>query len=491
MRGSWGHRNVWFSARLPVCLLIAAIAALAFPVNNVFIGAAATGSAVALSAIYLFIYRTKEFRISWILADGLLLGYSLGSFNTAVRLDLTGSTAAIRFARSQEQLSTALAVSLLVSALLFFVGTVAEKPIRIDLRGIVLRDMRFVWLGLAVVLAAFATGRIGYMGAVADDQHHVSMLGEIAGLWGPALPAVTVFLLPKCLKSSSRIVAWLLLAASVLCLLPQGRRILLYAVLLAFVAVGITAPRRLSFVKHIPLIAGALAILYAGNIFFYAMRVSSWQAGSAKLSVTELSSRAAGMIRGGNDSSFDEAVDENLRDRTFVLRYLSDLLNASWSHKPLYGRDLLFSIAMATPSVVYRDKDRVLAVGMEENLANPEFGLFATDEANSILTAGVSDFGVIGLFVYPLVLSLLMSAFTRYIIRCTREITGAVVLFIVFGVIWQTEIGLSGYLILCRDILILSLPLTFLKMWERSGSRRPSALPVWRPVILERPEHAI
>jgi hypothetical protein len=471
--------NTWFVARFPGCLLLAAVIAAAFPVNAVFIGAAAAGSAMAFGAIYIFVYRMKQFRISWILADGLLLGYSLGTLNTGVRLALEGSTAAIQFARPQEQLSTALAASMLVSAVLFFVGSAAEKPIRLDTLSVRRSDLRFVWLGLAVELAAFATGGIGYMGTVADDKNHVTMLGEIAGVWGPALPAVTVFFFSRCRRGLLRAACWFLLAAALLCLIPQGRRVLLYAVLLTFFASGVSTGRRLSIWKHVPLILAAAPLLYVGNIVFYAMRVSSWQAGSSKLSVTELSTRAAGILRVGKDAAFDQKVDENLRDRTFVLRYFSDLLAASWTHTPLFGRDLLFSVRMAVPSIIYPDKDSVRAIGMEENLVNPEFGLYAADEANSILTTGVSDFGAVGIFVYPVALSLLISAFTRTLARHLPQIVKAIVVFTVVGVIWRTEIGFSGYLILCRDLVVLSIPLAILKMWEKTvhppdWSRQPA-----------------
>jgi len=277
---------------------------------------------------------------------------------------------------------------------------------------------------------------------------------------------VTVFLFPRCPKGLSRLGCWFLLTTALLCLIPQGRRVVLFAVLLAFLAFGVSAGGRLSVWKHLPLIIGAVPLLYVSNIIFYAMRVSSWQAGSARLSVTELSIRAAGILRGGHDAVFDQKVDENLRDRTFVLNYFSDLLDAGWTHKPLFGRDLLFSVKMAVPSIIYPDKDGIRAIGMEENLANPEFGLYAADEANSILTTGVSDFGAVGVFVYPVALSLLINAFTRALARRLPDIVQAIVVFTVVGVLWRTEIGFSGYLILCRDLIVLSIPLAALKMWE-------------------------
>jgi hypothetical protein len=469
------RNNVWFVARFPGCLLLAAVVAAAFPANAVFIGAAAVGSAVSLAAIWIFVFREKQFRISWILGDGLLLGYSLGSFNSALRLALEGSTAAIQFGRPQEQLSRALAATLLVSAVLFILGAVAEKPIRVDARRLERSDLRFVWLGLAVVLAAFATGEIGFKGTIADDQHRVSILGTMAGLFAPALPAVTVFLFPKCLTGFSRVACWLLLSMSFVCLVPQGRGVMLYAVLLALVAFGVTAGggRRFGW-KYTLLIVAAFPLLYAGNRVFYAMRISSWQNGKARLDLTELTTRSIGLLRGGRDASFDQQIDENLRDRTFILSYFSDLLEASWSHEPLYGRDLLFCFEEIVPSILYPDKEDVRQIGMEENLANPNFGLVATDEANSILTTGVSDFGIVGVFVYPIALGLLMGCFIRGLARHLPEIVKVIAVILALYAMWRPEVSATIYFSLCRDTVLVSLPLTLLKLWERIGRKRRS-----------------
>lgn len=455
---------------MPLCLVAAATATGTFPGNEIIFGAAAAvGSAVSLYAAFLVVFRLRQFRITWILADGLLLGYSLGSFNTVVRLALQGSTVAVQFARPQADLSIALAATLAVSAFLFFVGGAAEKAVRIDPSILNRSDLVFVWLGLATVLAAFATGTVGYMGTVADDQHRVSMLGEIAGLWAPALPAATVFLFPKCTKGLSRAACWLLLLATLVCLVPQGRRTLLYGALLAFVAFGRTGGVGVPVWKRILPIIAALPLLYVGNMFFYAMRVSAWQAGSARLSLSELTTNAAGILRGGHDSTFERQIDENLRDRTFVLRYFSDLLAASWTHRPLYGRDLLYCIRTAVPSVLDPDKEDVRQIGMEENLVNPEFGLNPIDEANSIITTGVSDFGVVGIFLYPLALSLAISAFVRRVAQNVPPIVNAMAVLAALDIMWQSEMSASVYLTLCRDLLVLALPLTIFKIWQQTA----------------------
>jgi len=206
-------------------------------------------------------------------------------------------------------------------------------------------------------------------------------------------------------------------------------------------------------------IIGIAAVLYSGNIFFYAMRVSAWRVGNARVGLSALSERAVDLMQNGRGRQFDFEITRNLQDRTFVLRYISDLLAASWTHEPLWGRDAIFCLESAIPSVIHPDKDRVRAIGMEENLANPNFGLFAEDESNSILTTGVSDFGIAGAFVYPILLVSLMSAFARRLIRNLPERVSVLVVLAVLNIMWQTEMSSSAYFILCRNLIILSIPL--------------------------------
>jgi hypothetical protein len=71
---------------------------------------------------------------------------------------------------------------------------------------------------------------------------------------------------------------------------------------------------------------------------------------------------------------------------------------------------------MTMPSAIvsiFGSKEKIIAVGMEENLANPAFGLKAQDEANSYLTGGLSDFGIPGLFLYPVLLALGLNFLVR------------------------------------------------------------------------------
>jgi hypothetical protein len=150
----------------------------------------------------------------------------------------------------------------------------------------------------------------------------------------------------------------------------------------------------------------------------------------------------------------------------------------------LHGADLVFCLESALPSVLYPDKDRIRAIGMEENLANPQFGLFPTDEANSILTTGVSDFGLAGMFLYPVALIALMELFLRMVGRRMPEAAKAFLILCVLDTLWQTELSTSAYFVLGRNLLLLSLPLAFLSrlsgfLLNPSGRRRRSEHPGW------------
>ena len=452
-----------------------------------FIGVAAAVSAAALGAAWLQIFRLPEFRLSWILADGLLLGYALGTVNSAARLLLAGIPVAEYFGRPQADLSTALAAALAVSALLFWYGGMT-RPFRLDLARLRGSDFSLVCFGALLVGAGMLTGSLGYQGVSSTSDRRVSILGELAGTIAPALPAFTLLLQTKCRSRLGRVLSGIVTAAALAALVPQGRRALLYAVLLSVLAFSLRrGGLRLMTWKTGLVLASASVLLYAGNVFFYAMRVSTFRTGTTSMTLSGITENALDVLRNHGNGRLDDLLARNLRDRTFIIRYLSDLLRASATHQPLHGADLVYCLESALPSVLYPDKDRIRAIGMEENLANPQFGLFPTDEANSILTTGVSDFGLAGMFLYPVALVALMELFLRTIGRRMPEAARAFLMLCVLDTLWQTELSTGAYFILGRNLLLLSLPLVFLSRLSRflftpSGRRRRSERCGWEPV---------
>jgi hypothetical protein len=467
----------WLKGRIPLLLMLAALCSFAFRTNDVFIGAAAAGSAAALGAAWLQIFRLREFRLSWILADGLLLGYAVGTFNSAARLWLAGIPVAEYFGRQQEDLSVALTAVLLVCALLFWYGGVT-RPFRLDPARLRSSDFPLICFGALLVSAGILTGKLGYQGVSATSEGRVSILGELAATIAPALPAFTLLLQTKLRSRPSRVLCGIVAAAALAAMVPQGRRALLYAVLLSVLAFCLRrGGLRLTTWKTGLMLASAAVLLYAGNVFFFAMRVSTYTTGTTSMTLPGLMENALSVLQNHGGGRLDDLLAKNLRDRTFIIRYLSDLLHASATHQPLHGADLVYCLESALPSVLYPDKDRIRAIGMEENLANPQFGLFPTDEANSILTTGVSDFGVAGMFLYPVALIALMEFFLKMIGRRMPEGAQAFLILCVLDTIWQTELSTSAYFVLGRNLLLLSFPLVFLSRLSRlllnpSGRRR-------------------
>jgi hypothetical protein len=353
-------------------------------------------------------------------------------------------------------------VVLIVCAVLFWLGA-RTTPIRLDLEKLRSADAPLLWFGVLLVGAALITGTLGYQGVSASDEGRVSVLGQLAATAAPVLPAFTLLLQGRFRSALARVLCWPVMGATLAALVPQGRRVMLYAVLLTILAFCLRGGViRLLTWKTALILVAAGGLLYAGNVFFYAMRVSSYRAGGAKATLPGLTEKAASLLQHGGNGSLGDLVERNLRDRTFVIRYLSDLLAASWRREALHGEALVFCVESAIPSVLFPDKDRIRAIGMEENLANPQFGLFPTDEANSVLTTGVSDFGITGMFLYPVVLVLLMEVFLKAVAGRMPEAARLFLILCVLNTLWQTELSTGGYFVLCRNLLLLSFPLIFL-----------------------------
>jgi hypothetical protein len=102
----------WMKTRIPWLLVSGAILAILFRTTEGFLAAAAAGSLAGFVATYLLVFKLNEIRLSWVLGDGLVLGYALGAFNTAGRLYIQGLSVSQYFARPQDDLSSALAASL-------------------------------------------------------------------------------------------------------------------------------------------------------------------------------------------------------------------------------------------------------------------------------------------------------------------------------------------------------------------------------------------
>lgn len=450
---------------IPLFLFVGGWIAYLFRTNLGFEIAAAVGTVVVLRSIYLLVVKCPDVRFTWVTGCGLLLGYAFGSLNTALQLGEKQQTIAEHFSKSQDDLSIAMGLVLWISGTLFLVGAIVERPIRLDLSKLLRSDISYVYLGLMIYFGGLATGEIGYMGAAVSDDRHVTAIGTVAGMIGPTLPAITVILRRQSRLLRNQLLYGALLVAEMLALLPSGRRAIIYSLLCLVFAFTLVGDRwRSALWKKALVVFVCLASLYCLNMVFYAMRHSAEQTGAAKrmgapdMSLTELITSALKFIKEGRDSSFDEDMAANLQDRTFVLPYFSDLVAESRTHTPLHGQLVVFACQMATPSAVYSlfgSKDKVLALGMEEWIANPNFGLYARDDPNSLLTGGVSDFGVVGAFAYPIIIALLANFLIRVVLARAPELMKFLALMMFVTSFFQTEVAVTGFVVGTRNLIFL------------------------------------
>jgi hypothetical protein len=152
--------------------------------------------------------------------------------------------------------------------------------------------------------------------------------------------------------------------------------------------------------------------------------------------------------KGGAYAMAGTATQQNLQTRTFVLAFLANILDATTRKTPLLGGDALNLFQNAIPSILYPDKPRYVG---EEGLVDEQFGFSYGDEANSILTAGATDFGFAGMIFYPLLMAALFAISFNFIAKWLKTIPLMFVALSFIFMFLQTETKLTGYFEVLRD----------------------------------------
>jgi len=162
-----------------------------------------------------------------------------------------------------------------------------------------------------------------------------------------------------------------------------------------------------------------------------------------------------GILLHAKKTHLNEAVADNQDSRTFIVGYLAELVEALAYRAPLHGDVLMFDVALNVPAALWPEKYRVIALGSEEAVANHHLGIPVSDQANSIVTTGASDFGVAGIFLYPLALAGLYSL----ILRGTRRLGGIAHLMVTAALVntlLNVEAATADYFSILRSIVIVS-----------------------------------
>jgi hypothetical protein len=128
----------------------------------------------------------------------------------------------------------------------------------------------------------------------------------------------------------------------------------------------------------------------------------------------------------------------------------------------MWGSDAAFSVETVIPDFFYTvfglDKSPVRNINSEEGLANEHFGLPLYDDANSILTAGIIDFGIAGVILYPVLICFGFRAFLHGVHIGFGEEGKFLAILSIMPLFISTENGLVAYLGSFRNVAFLLIP---------------------------------
>lgn len=426
------------------------------------------GSVVALFTLWDWVYREGPTRLSTLLGMSLLLGYAFGAMNTWITLPRGSLTLSEIYGFQQGVLSRGLGSVLMSAATLYCIGEMFEKPL--FPRGFRFhfddRTRTLIYLGSLAMLVGYVTHSLSFAGVNATGGH-LSVFGASLR-W--AYPSFAPLSIAAFFTSRTRKDRFLSAGAAVIYLLMLsvlGRRFIIYTTVLILWVLPLVGYRlRGLSVRKVILLAALGAIMVISALTFMLLRiagVSSETSATEQATVAQRVEIAHKMVQNGGAYALAAKTSQtNLQTRTFILAFYSNILDASSRMPPALGKDAAGMFQLVIPSVIDPGKNKFFA---EEGLDDTTFGFSYGDQANSILTAGATDFGFVGALAYPLLLVLLYwliyNLFAARVHASVRMI-GSLAFIHMFLL---TESTLTGYFVLLRDTILFCVLITiFLKL---------------------------
>lgn len=445
--------GLWLQA---FALFFGGCALLASQERVVYLGALWVFAAVGVAGLARCVLLSSRATTWDLLLVSLCLGYGLGSLNTELnwfympidylRLTWAGPTS----------IAKATALMMLVGTALCMASSVDENRVFGHIRIKPAQAPWVVWVVLGVTLLTIAqlvTGSIGYHSNVTGEGTSVSPLAALTV--GAICPAAA--LASFSWKSQHGWRRWLMLSSLAALMVIesfQGRRIFIYAMVVCLMCFFAAHPPRRLFTASqlLSFVVAALLAMSASKAFF-ALRMATTELGSSH-DTAQLLRTGFDILLNAKKTSLNEAVADNQNSRTFIVGYLAELIEALEYRSPLYGDVLMFDVALNVPAALWPEKYRIISLGSEEAVANYHLGIPISDQANSIVTAGASDFGVAGIFIYPLALAGLYSL----ILRGTRRLGGVAHLMVTAALVntlLNVEAATADYFSILRSIVIV------------------------------------
>lgn len=450
-------------------LLVVGLVVLSHPVMPLYLTGLVAVSLMGLVGLLRCVVKPREVSLWDLAVVSMCLGYGVGTLNTEINwIFMLQDYLSVTDARP-ESIARMLAWLMLLAAFLLALGSMDSLKvfaIEWDDQAQGIGRVMVILVAIAAVVQV-GTGAIGYHQDMTGDGVRVSPLAAITvSAICPAL-AIGIFCLPRADAKTRQI---LLLSLIVLLMIQfyQGRRVFIYSVVLMLMCYSATqSPRHWFSPKNLLLIVLAVAAMAMASKAFYALRMAKWELGDSAKDVKLLIQTGAEILFDAKRSGLNEELSENQKSRTFIIGYPAEILEALDDREPLGGQLLVFDVALTVPSVLWPNKYRVVSLGSEETIANPQLGLRVSDEANSLISAGLSDFGVPGIFLYTAAIVLIF----RFLIAFVRRFGSLPLLFCsatFANALLNVEAAMADYFNVLRGLIILAIVVGLLTITWRS-----------------------
>ncbi len=448
---------------MPTLLFASALFSWTAGTDSSMIVSAVILGGVSLYLLFDLLGRRGPLRVSTVLAATLGLAYGIGTANTWFTLPRGEDTVGDFLHLNPADLAHAMGSTLASVALLLCLGELLEKPIfgeefelRFNNRSIV-----FLTFGTLVLGASFLRGSTGFMGVVGGEGADFGHLGYLASLSEWLSGSLFAFAVCVALNVKGRFVRNYARCLSVLLFLmvfPLGRRVMIYAVVLALLGLRLGRYKvPLSPFKKIIGLSLIMGVVYFATIGFFYLRIAGY--GLLRPTLTQRVSAAFRLAKEKSYSEIKKEFSANLQTRTFILGFLGQLEGYTDVLPGAHGQDIVSEFQLAVPSILYPGKNLFF---VEENLANELFGSTYIDEPNSILTAGAVDFGVWGMLIYPLLCAFMIRIFFEALSNSLPVFASCFVIIASFSTVLEPEIAADSYFLIIRNGILFGSVIWFI-----------------------------
>jgi len=339
---------------------------------------------------------------------------------------------------------------------LLFSPRVSRLPSRYSLRILYFAGPLCILFAVLVAL-----GKIGFMGTVSTGDE-AGKVSPLAALVVSLVTPVGALAFCEALKQKAR-ARLLLLGVSAALLVLQfglGRRVFVFSVITYAMGALLTwKPKKIMTLRNGVIFAAVMVLVYVATTAFFALRVATYtlgKQGTAQISILQLLPRAYRIYTQDRGGDLEAGIRKNVKSRTFVLEYLAQISQGEAEREPLIGEDLHRAYLVAVPSLLFPGKHRDADINTEEGLINPRFGLPVWDASNSVYTAAVADFGVAGMFLYPILFCISFSLVLRPVHRWAPPVVGLLLSLAVCQELLTAETDIAGYFVALRGLILMA-----------------------------------